>query len=848
MAINITNEKYNGVAGLKANVGDWVDGQIDFAVTVEHEFNDTNKMYYRDATGSGGGVYQLEWTAGNWESEGFGGGDEIEIEVRTVVHRIDSVTGGLTFLGTPQVKYKQTISYLDSDPTKCVLNGPLELVNPIIDASYPIIPFSNPSDAIEFPDSYYDNVGFYPDGDALQYQYNIGSVRKLSRPEEIEFYFNLNQNGSTGQASVINGQVNRFLHVLPTAANFSAQVMTQVSNPSGGYFKNITIQQTEDAGATTKWSVKFKFMQWGLVESGYSEPDYYDAADCLAPIGLIKVFSLAGNPNGVLEANTSSITGNTGGYDESYNGGVSAFTKTSLQWYDSLGNPINGLDYSGVCTFEGVVEVGATQSPNHRYKIGLAYRPEDSDPYSTTSLNVGENLLVNAPENLFVPDGVVDSSTYLGEANVDGAKWDFSNIKISLVGTTVVVSGTVTANSAADTYFSSIADGGRTTTLWLSLGTVAETSSGTPEMPILGRVSLKLSNTDNIDAPIIGVQIPNVISETLLDHDGNSITDNSVDNTTTEDDILYVSEFLLPENTAFSGMKARISAYNNSTQEEFVLEETDVSFAATVTSGGIIQANEVFPRGFNLPPTTDRNVISIIRKASLDTPGFAGYELNYGFLNDWRYWLEQTNVNSDFYDSSEPFNGFNKNWQNFYSGDWLLRLSYFTELAGVEDYNHYSFKIRPYEDDVDVTASTLLTVLSNGTNPTSLVPNELIEIQQTFTWNDNFTDEWVEFTVEDYESGNRWVISSVLDQGSISANPLKPTTGNTKIEVSGTGTNVLVCKANIDTSLISVNKVSLTYRVYSSPNESGDLDLLTKKTTDGIAKKTTDDVTKLIAT
>jgi hypothetical protein len=120
----------------------------------------------------------------------------------------------------------------------------------------------------------------------------------------------------------------------------------------------------------------------------------------------------------------------------------------------------------------------------------------------------------------------------------------------------------------------------------------------------------------------------------------------------------------------------------------------------------------------------------------------------------------------------------------------------------------------------------------------------LIEIEVVFTWTQNFADEWVEFTVEDEESGNRWVISSVLDQGNIAANPLKPISGNTKIDVSGTGTNVLTCKALIDTSIIGVDSVCLSYRVFSSPNESGGEVEGGKKKTDGTYKKKTDGTIK----
>jgi hypothetical protein len=834
MAINLSSEKYDFSNSLSANVGDWVKGELEFSTTVEHAASENNKMFYRDATGNGAGVYELEWSSGDWEAEGFSQGDEIEIQV--VLSRLC----GATFVPGVTTKYIATIAYIDSDPKKVILTGPLALA-PGASTNYPVIPFANFATIIAFPGSSGISPSNCAGGQPLRYEYQETSIRKLNRPAEIEFFFNLAPNSSTAQASVVNGQVNRFKHILPIVADFSSNSMTQLNNPSGGYFKNVTIQQIEDLGATTKWKINYEFLQWGLVEDGFAEPDYYNAADCLAPIGNLKVYANSGNPNGILEANTSNNLGNTGGFNEIYNGGQNPFSVVSVEWFNSLGASISALDYSAESSFKAIVETGGTQTPLHGYKLGLAYRPEDASIYNTSNFSLGNNLMINAPENLFRPDGVLDPTVYPGEAsvNANNSGFDFSEIKIDIVGTTIEIEGKVIPKAGNQGYFSSIPDGGRKTSIWLSISTDPAFLGVVQTPHSNNKVSLLLFNEDNIDAPIVGVQIPGIVSEELFDHDLNLITDNSVDNTTTEDDILYKSEFLLPTGVVYDGMRTKISAFNPVTLEEFELESNYLSFGNVAIQSGVMQINESISRNFNLPPTTDRNEISIKRKPSLDSVGFAGYELNYGFLNDWRYWLLQSNVDSFFYDPLEPNNGRNKNWQKFYTGDWLLRLSYYTDLEGIEDFNNYSFKIRPYEDDIDVVESTTLTVLSNGTNPTALVANEIIEIESIFTWVNIFADEWVEFTVEDFESGNRWVISSVLDQGNIAANPLKPTAGNTKIEVAGSGTNVLTCKALIDTSLISANKVCLSYRVYSSPNDSGGSVGKGKKKTDGTYKKKT---------
>jgi len=379
MAIDISSELYNGNAGLKANVGDWVDGTLDFAVTVEHKFDTTNKMLYSDTTGNNGGIYQLEWTQGDWEAEGFSAGDDIEIEL-IMRRRCNSV-----FIPNIIVTYLATISYISSDKKSAILTGVL-VAAPGTSLEYAPIVLETFIATHEFPGSISPpNPAHCPVGEALFIEYGFGSVRKITRPEEIEFLFNLTSNNSTAQASVLNGQVNRFKHVLPTTPNFSAQLMDISVNESGGYFRNVTIKQTADLGATTKWQIAYQFMQWGLVEDGFLEPDYYDAADCLAPIGLIRSYAKLGNPNGVLEAETSNNIGNTGGYNEVYNGGANSFIRKSIQWFDSLGNLINGLDYSGASTFEAVVETGNTQSSAHRYRMGLAFRPEDSDIWTNST-------------------------------------------------------------------------------------------------------------------------------------------------------------------------------------------------------------------------------------------------------------------------------------------------------------------------------------------------------------------------------------------------------------------------------------------------------------------------------
>ena len=169
-----------------------------------------------------------------------------------------------------------------------------------------------------------------------------------------------------------------------------------------------------------------------------------------------------------------------------------------------------------------------------------------------------------------------------------------------------------------------------------------------------------------------------------------------------------------------------------------------------------------------------------------------------------------------------------------FTGDWFLRVAYYTVLAGVDDFNNTNFKIRPYEDNGNITTTRVFTVLSDSSTPTNLPANELIEVAYTLVWSSGtYADEWAEVTIEDFESGNRWVISSVLDQGNINANPLKPISGATKLDLTISPSNTILIKCLVDTSLINVNDVSLSVRLFSTPIKSEG-----KRTTAGILKRT----------
>ncbi len=775
MPLNITSEQYNNLQGLSANAGDWCDGEVTFATQFGVLGSSQNKFTYNSVAGD----YSLSIQNGSAADWGFIAGD-------TIVIKHYAYVSGTSFY---QVSSKIVLYTTEN---KVYFDTPLTFI-------YNGTTYNHPNGRMFPTDGVTGNLRMY--------------VNK--QPNSVQFWFNLTPNGSQVLESVIDGELSRFELEQSSGIPIGvAQPMSALISKSGSYVKdiNLTYVSAESEG-WRQYKVTFKFLQWGLIKDGYAEPNYYANANCLAPVIRVKAFSQYGNPNGVSQSTSDNTQSNTGGFNENYNGGLSLYSATSIQWKDALGDNINALDYSGVSTFKAIVQAPNQINPTSTYRLGLVWRPIDGTYYQNKELtNLGENLLVLAPEHDFIADAVLDTTIYLGEANESGARWDLSDVKITLAGTELTIEGKITPNSQATSLFSTIADGGRLSTLWLSLGDIA--TDGTFNSK---RVSLQLFNQDNIDAPTLGVQIPNVVDEILLDHAGNTIT-TPLPQTTTEDDVLYKSNFRLLDNIEYEGVKAEIQAYDTVTGESFSLENIFFNFTDVPFISGQFQPNFNVSRGFNLPPTTDRNHISLKRNAVIDIAGKYGLTLEYGYLSRWEYWLEQANANEDFFDITQyAFDGLNRNWQRFSnSGNWRVRIAYYTRLAGVDDFNYQEVGIRPYEDDVNVSTVWGIELLSDNSNPTNFVANELHELTATLTWSaGSYLNAWAEITIEDFEAGNRWVISSVLAQGGIASNPLQPIAGQTMLDLQLPAANVATLKTIVDTNAVSVNKVCVSARIYS---------------------------------
>jgi hypothetical protein len=761
MSTNINTEKYNNLPALYSNAGKVVNAEFSIKVDYTEISTDSNKFTFVGTT--------LKRASGNWQATGLVVGDVITITFASQI----SPSGLKTFT--------RTITYINGD-----------LI--YIDSALPA-PWTN----LIFPTS--GQVG--------------GMILKaIKSPQAVEFQFNLTKNGVQSNDSLIDGEINRFVyngaHLLAVNGTGS---FTQLGNKSGGIFGSALPVITRLADTTASifsyknFKVTFQFIDWTI----YNENDIYTAGNCVAPYITVKTYPLIGNPNGVQKDTNGAKEANTGYFNENYNGGQNPYTIiTPISWTDLSNNPIDKMNYLGASKFS----VGLTDpfSPNSatRYRIGLAFRPKNDDLYKNKLSSMGNNIMLITPLYDFAPSLSPSPLVFQGATNDEGVSFQLTDLMFAQTSGAVGIFGKVTPNANAEAFFNDLSDGEREMLLWVEIKNPATSGQTTSN-----EVNVLIYENDCYPAPTIADQIPDVISEILLDHNGNDVNYSGlgIQETVTQDDCVYEIDILLENGKVYDGVRSAISARSIAPADSFELESIFLSFANVPFINGIYEVNQITSRNFNLPASANRNSISVTRNTAEDTATKYGITIRYSFLNDWRYWLAQPNADNYFFDQNFPNNNKNKDWKHYQQEPYNLYVDTYLRVAGVDFYNHFKYFDASYQNG-NATATRTLTN-SSGSVISNLMDNEIINLQVDFEWLDsNFTSgtEWVEFTIEDFEAGSRYVSSSVFERGAVAGNPFI----NNLIPITVLTTQKRRATAQINTALINANKVSLSYRIYST--------------------------------
>lgn len=733
MGVKITDREYfnpntaSTVDWLIANVGDWQKVKFTFESAVEFIGDLSNKIEVTPDNK----VTLLNGST--WSNYGFLVGQSI------IISHIE-LNAGITTVFTRSCTIDE-------------LNGDIMIVSGGIPPGSPLI---MPSQLDE--DYFIYDVLIYADVKPQGIEVTYGDLTNI----DVQ---------SDNLSSIIDGSLTKFIASnIDVLAPAGTQSLINIGFQSGMAIKTKLLTYVVKIGTHTyKYELELEFMMHSIFDN-FSDlennivPDWLLGANCLTDNISIKMFPVWNNPNSLIKnelVNTRKL-GNTGYFNENYNGFINNFTVESLTYQDSLLNFVEQIDYSQETLIKAVISGVSNLDANSRFQFGFIWITTDETIYKEKNTPFHENLKVCSTKNIdytdyFALSGSFDTTTYIGHS-IDNARMNVKDIKFSTVGLDLMFEATFIPTPEFTTYIDSLNEFDRKYILWVS---VADSSLDTN---FSDRVSLRLDFNTMVKnivpaGPIDNMEVvfyqhpdsetheqPNVLYE-LFELDGYI-----------EDDILCRIDFPKPlsENRIFQKFIFKIDVKNLSTNFVYNLSETIIDVSQFVIDlDGVQQINYDGIRGFKLESGNNKNYLKAYIKDITVTD--VNYRLLFGFKIRWEDWIRRLNVPLEFYDNAELQDGFNNDWihyQQIFLPKRLIMFSLETEnildgdlILNRNEFDHLDNYIADYDSTSCLTKTHNFyrhsdnTNLNIGVDPESgkplnvILSNELTRIEIDYTLN-----------------------------------------------------------------------------------------------------------------
>ena len=673
------------------------------------------------------------------------------------------------------------------------------------------------------------------------------------RPQGIRFKYNhlTNQNAdSLSFASFIDGSETEFLaedtDLMPINA---VQTMQSVGLESGMSVSNCALQYIGNNGATYVYDIYITFMISSFFEdvnnfeNNISPPQTFDA-ECLTDVFLVTGYPKYNNPNIKIES-VPSITkkiGNTGWFDENFNGLANDFTLTSIEYRNLNGDLVSQLDYKNNITVRAVIDGVTNLSGITKCGFGFAWIPLDENIYKGQPNQYYRNLkmntggAINSFGDSFNVSNVIDTTLRQGYS-IDDAKMNVKNLRFQATGATqITFTAEFEPSSEFATYFDTLDVTERNYLLWVSVADQSE------EVNKSNRVSLRLdyNEMDTFITPVgeyEGMQID------FLDHprDENDGPAPCGSSNFIEDDLLAKIQFLvdtdvsptIPIPTALE-YGILIQKISDGTQYKLDSYTIDLTQYPSVSQYNFNQT-----RGFKLETGNNKNFVKANYYPAIDTGTKLGVLGLYGFKIRWEDWIKRPNIPTtiynDFYDNSLPSDGLSNDWYRYllnagYEMYFYVNMSATLDGTAVVYGNKKHLVFSDYDSNSDITTTFTYkrasdnTVLTGGTDPISGLPlgvilsNEdvLLEIEYTRgvgTWA-SLSEVYGVSSIEVDKGAGQFEyrqLSSVW--GSELDNPLIPISGATKLDLVLVSPTILRASCLINpNNLIKATRYKITGR------------------------------------
>lgn len=423
----------------------------------------------------------------------------------------------------------------------------------------------------------------------------------------------------------------------------------------------------------------FLYNQLTDLQNRIAPSDYLNSNTLKYVLGVTGYYDY-NDPNRIVSESFDELEGNVGWFNENFNTGITNYYVDSITYTDSTPTAIPSLALTGDVNNVEIVIKNDTDAPfsnnNTKFTIGFMYLPSDESEYQGNTNVMYKN---------FVFDRCLQT---VGSAGVAGDNLGTGYDVFTDVTATYDSSSQITINAVIEfgadalSYFGSLGTDPANYALFVSVQNHTLDTIDADKVTLLCDVD-ELYNNATDDGMIV---IDNVFLRHFEDNPATEGISTGME-AFPEDDIVAYSVFYVDHNgrtvdqfgnaitIKLTSITAKIKAKNSSTAEEVDLDTFTMNLSGLpyingdqfvsykyVANPTLGIPNNPIQRPFHVPESEKRKNIEVVRVTALDTATKSYYRIQFPFIMRWEYFVQLANSSADFFDNSEPFNGFNQDW------------------------------------------------------------------------------------------------------------------------------------------------------------------------------------------
>lgn len=386
------------------------------------------------------------------------------------------------------------------------------------------------------------------------------------------------------------------------------------------------------------------------------------------------------NPNVSISNNMTETErlGNTGWFNENYNGLPNDFTVKEVSYTDIGGATVSGLSYGGEVKVKAVIGGVANLSSDSDFKYGFIWLPIEESQYKNKTTPFHINTKVN---NHFSVTAFNPNTNYpfvYAGFGTNNEVMNVRNVSFSILGNDLVFEAIFMPTIEFKQFFDDKVED-RKYALWLSV------ADPTLVTNFSDRVSLLLDVNDmDYFIPISGT-LPEVTNKFIEHPEDHLAVGTEIYNGFLEDDVLARAFFPLQNGKRLAQMVLGYEVENITTGLTYELERFTANLQSFITNTvGVQEIDFNSERGFKYIPNFNKNWVKVVRDESSDSATKAGYQILFGTKIRWENWLQRNNVPVEFYNNSLPYNGFTNNWLDYLRAGNNHKINFFILFDVVE--------------------------------------------------------------------------------------------------------------------------------------------------------------------